>query len=106
MLTLLQSLLRVFIVEGKVEFLDKALKRRYVWTQIGLTVPLLVPLLLCLYLLPERTALPAALGIVALIYLVHALVDLRYVRGTREHVLSGIMAAIYAAIALGLYLVG
>lgn len=103
---MLQTLLRVFIVEGKVEFLDQTLKRRYVWTQIGLSVPLLVPLLLCLYLLPERTALPAALGIVALIYLVHALVDLRYVRETREHVLSAILAAIYAVIALGLYLVG
>ncbi|OWR33165.1 hypothetical protein CDO73_01280 [Saccharibacillus sp. O23] len=93
-------------MEGKAEFLDKKLKRRYVWTQAGLSTVLLVPLLLCLYLLPERTALPAALGIVALVYLGHSLVDYKYVRGTREHVVSGIMAAIHAAIALGLYLVG
>ncbi|WP_268952854.1 hypothetical protein [Saccharibacillus alkalitolerans] len=38
------------------------------------------------------------------IYLVHALVDLKYVRGTKKHVVSGIMAAVHAVLAIALFL--
>lgn len=105
-LTLIQLLLRLFVVEGKAVFNDQKLKRRYAWTQTGLSTMLIIPMLLLLYRLPEKTALPSAVGMVSLIYAVHALVEFKYVRGTKEHVVSGIMAAIHAAFAIALYLIG
>ncbi|MDO3408373.1 hypothetical protein QWJ34_01180 [Saccharibacillus sp. CPCC 101409] len=100
---LIQSLLRLFIVQGKAEFPDKRLKRRYVWTHTLLAALLLIPALLLLYYLPERTALPPAIGLVSAIYLLHFFIDLKFVRPTREHVVSGILAILYAAVAVGLY---
>ena len=99
-------LLRVFIVEGKVEFLDQKLKWRYHLIHAGVGAVLLVPALLLLYRLPEPLALPSALSLVALIYLLHALVDLKYIRAAKEHLVSGIMAAVYTVLTLGLYVAG
>ncbi|WP_172200035.1 hypothetical protein [Saccharibacillus qingshengii] len=103
-LILVQLLLGIFIVNGRAVFNDKKLKRRYHWLHTGLSALLIVPALLFLYYLPEKTALPSAVGMVALIYLLHAVIDFKYVRATREHVVSGIMAAVHAVLALALYL--
>lgn len=106
LLFIIQMVLRLFIVEGKAEFLDKNLKRRYAWTQTGLSVLLIIPALLFLYLLPDQIALPAAVFMVALIYLSNAWVEFKYVRGTKEHLVSGIMSAVYLVLAIALYVFG
>ncbi|OWA34238.1 hypothetical protein B9G55_18130 [Saccharibacillus sp. O16] len=103
---MIQLLLRVFIVKGKVEFIDKKLQWRYHLIHAGVAAVLLVPALLFLYRLPEQSALPSTLGMLALICVFNAIIDLKYIRETREHVVSGIIAVIYAVLAVGLYLFG
>lgn len=41
-----------------------------------------------------------------LIDLTNALVEFKYVRGTKEHVVSAIMAAVYLVLAIALYVFG
>jgi len=105
-LFIIQIPLRLFIVEGKAEFIDKNLKRRYVWTHTGLTALLIIAALLCLYLLPDQVALPTAILVFGSIYLANTLVEFKYVRGTKEHVVSAIMAAVYLVLAIALYVFG
>ncbi|MCQ4086567.1 DUF4181 domain-containing protein [Saccharibacillus sp. JS10] len=106
LLFIIQMLLNLFMVEGKAEFLDKKLKRRYAWMQTGLTALLLIPTLLMFYLLPQQSALPAAVAMVGVIYVTNAVVEFKYVRGTKEHRVSLVMTAIYLILAVMMSIFG
>ena len=103
LLTVVAMLLQLLIVRGKPTFEDARTKRTYYGLTAAAFLPGIAVFLLLIQSLDRPMWVPA-LSLMALSLILNALIERRYVRETREHWQSGIMAVLMVGLAAFFYI--